>query len=640
MKTVKIVGAMVIWGAVVMLSSYTKTTEMIGMGDGTLLATDIYQPQDQGPGPWPAILIRTPYDRTRIGSIPVFKFTDMNGYAVVIQDMRGTGASTGIDSCGLDDGWGENRDGYETVEWMAEQSWCDGNVGMWGVSGPGTIQYLTAGSAPPHLKCLYPIVAVPSSYHYYIYPGGERIKRDNEEWAALQGVEYMLEAWDAHPCYDEFWARTNLAERWDSVVVPIYTIAGWYDVCIEGQLDAFSLLQAEGGEGARCNQKILIGPWTHGTGVLQAGELMYPENAALDVKAGEAIRWFDYWLKGEDNGIMDEPPVRYYQMGDPDNGITDIENVWMNADTWPLPSEPLDLYLLTDGSLDSLLPVSVDDYREYTYDPQNPVPTAGGRNIFPNSNTSRGPFDQRDIESHPGILVYTSQVLEEPVVVAGKVKAHLWASSDRLDTDWSVRLCDVYPDGRSMLVGDGILRARFCNSPAFEDEELLVPDSIYEFVVDLWSSAITFAEGHKIRVSVASSNYPRFEKNPNTGAPFKRDDYDILEATNRIYCDAQHPSYISLLIPTEEPGCITEVDNRSLVELDVSGDGVFFTVPESGFVTVEIYDVCGRQLETLLHNQVSAGVHRIDLPELSNGVYFARLEFNTSSVSTRFVLIR
>jgi predicted acyl esterase len=618
------------------LLAYGKATHMPQMRDGINLATDVYLP-DTDDSPWPTVLIRTPYDKDNIGSDDVSLFTDQNGYALVVQNTRGRYDSEGIDSVFMDDAWGEEkRDGYDCVEWVAEQSWCDAKIGTFGASADGITQYMMAGAAPPHLICQFVMVAVPSLYHYAVFPGGEFRKHDIQMWLLLQQASYMLSLFDEHPRYDTAWERINLAERWDSVVVPIYHFAGWYDLFLEGNLDAYSNLQVSGGEGARGNQKLLVGPWTHGTlGDNDPGDLFYPSNASFDYME-ESLRWFDYWLKGAKNGIMVEPRVKYYQMGDPASGVTEVENTWLEADIWPLPSEELHLYLYKDGSLDSVPPQVESANRRYDYDPRIPVQTVGGRNLF----LDAGPMDQRGIEVMPGIITYTSEELAEPLVVAGKITAHLWASSDRTDTDWSVRITDVYPDGRSMLVGDGILRARYHSSaPLFDSEELLIPDSIYEFEVDLWSSAITFAEGHRIRVAVASSNYRRFESNPNTGAAFKRDDEETLIAENRIYSDADHPSYISLPLPVEEPSAITEDTKPVLAPyaLKILDRTVSFSISQSGYASLELFDACGRKVAALYEGSVASGTHAVALPVLHSGVYFVRFEFGNSSLTAKFV---
>lgn len=601
--------------------AYVRYTTMVEMRDGVDLATDYYIPDGQGEGPWPAVLIRTPYNKGNTDPELVSAFTDRSGFVLVVQNTRGRFESEGIDSVFLDDGWGENQDGYDCVEWVAGQEFCDGEVGTWGASADGITQYMMAGAVPPHLKAQFVLVAAPSLYHYVVFPGGEFRKRDIELWLLAQGSTYMLSMFDAHPNYDSTWARVNLEERLSYVDVPIYHVAGWYDLFLEGNLDAFSYLQSTGGEGARGNQKLLVGPWTHGTlGERDPGDLVYPSNASSPDLEEETLRWFAYWLKGEDNGIMQESRVKYYQMGDPASGITEEENTWIEADTWPVPSHEFKLYLKKDRSLDSIPSSRALAYREFDYDPDNPTPTVGGRNLV----LAAGPKDQTGIE--PGILTYTSQVLEQPIKVAGKITARIWISTNRTDTDFSVRLCDVYPDGRSMLVGDGILRARFHDSPEFADPQLLEPDSIYEIEVDLWSSAVTFARGHRIRVGIASSNYPRFEPNPNTGVSFRRNDPNTQIAENRIYSDTYHPSQILLPIPGEEPAIKEKDGSQELVVKGLVFDEglVRFNLGESGVYRIVIFDVLGRRVFSRTA-ELEIGENRISLAKTASGVYFLRI---------------
>jgi hypothetical protein len=518
---------------------------MVAMRDGVQLATDLYVSDNSKQ--WPTILFRTPYDKSKI--LPLFvNHWVGNGYAFVVQDTRGRFASQGVDSLFLDDGWGERQDGYDTVEWIARQSWSNGKVGTFGGSANGVTQYLMAGSAPPHLVCQFVKVAPTNLYSQGCYPGGVFLKNLVEEWTKLQGNEYLLPFIFAHSSYDAMWERLDLSTRFDSVNVPIYHWGGWYDLFTEGTIEGFVGLQHGGAPGARGKQKLLVGPWTHDAdprSQRQQGELTFPPNSTYD-DFKEALRWFDYWLKGRNNGIMSEPPVKYYVMGSDESGAPG--NEWRTASDWPPPSQAAPLYFYANGDLMTAQPTATRDSLSYTYDPQNPVPTIGGRNLFP--PLQAGPYDQRSVETRPDVLIFTTPILEQPLEVIGKITVKLWVSSSAKDTDFMAKLTDVYPDGRTMLVCDGALRARHRYS--LRQEHFMTPDSVYECEIDLWSTAIVFNKGHRIRVAISSSNHPRFDPNPNTGRPFRSDNETVV-ATNTIHLDAGHPSHLVLPVTNGTP---------------------------------------------------------------------------------------
>ncbi|NOZ19858.1 MAG: CocE/NonD family hydrolase [Planctomycetes bacterium] len=514
---------------------------MVPMRDGTKLATDIYLPE--GDGPWPAILSRTPYNKTSNKNKRGARSLARNGYAVVAQDFRGRFASEGeTDMPFINDGWGKLQDGYDTIEWIVKQPWCNGKVGTSGGSALGITQIMTAGSTPPHLVCQSIGVACGSLYHHAAWQGGAFRKKLVEQW--LTGNKFSpdcLKLMTGNPNYNDLWRGMDASTRSEVINVPGFFQGGWYDVFNQGTIDAFMWRQYKGGEGARGKQKLLMGPWVHGRN-RKPGEVQFPENAVQIPKAADQGRWFDYWLKGEQNGIMDEPAVTYYVMGD----VSDPKapgNEWRFSDVWPVPSKATPYYIHADGTLSMEKPPADGKSKTYTYDPKKPVPTLGGCNLC----MKKGPYDQRKLENRPDVLLYTTVPLTQPVEVTGQIKAYLWASSSCRDTDFTVKLTDVYPDGRSMLVLDGIIRARHRNT--FEKDELLTPGEIYKFKIDLWSTSLIFNKGHRIRVAVSSSNYPRWDPNPNTGDGFRANDKTIV-AENTIYHDAEHPSHI--LLPVVE----------------------------------------------------------------------------------------
>ena len=511
------------------------TLHMVPMRDGTKLATDVYLPPDGQP-PYPVILMRTPYGRG--GGAGEAQKHCRRGYALVSQDIRGRGESEGHHAIIFHNGgWGKRRDGHDTLLWIASQPWCNGKVATFGGSAVGVTQNMLAPGAPDVLKGQVVIVAFSDMYSQAAYQGGVWRKSLLEGWLTLTGMaDVNLKTFRDHPNYDEFWSGLNPEAQAHRVSAPGVFIGGWYDIFLQGTINSFVTIHNHGGPDARGRCRLIIGPIAHGV----FDELKYPSNSKLP-PAAEASRLFDSWLKGKDNGVQKDKAVHYYVMGDP----TDENaggNFWRQADNWPPPVEITAFYFHPDRRLVRKTPPDGTEALSYRYDPNDPVPTVGGQNLL----LPKGPMDQRKIESRPDVLLFTTDVLDEPVEVTGRIYAKLYVSSDRPDTDFTVKLTDVYPDGRSMLVTDGILRASLRNS--FERSELLKPDQTYELTVDLWSTSLVFNKGHRIRVAVSSSNSPRFEPNPNTGATGAP-----RIATNTLRVSGEQLSHILLPIYRSEP---------------------------------------------------------------------------------------
>jgi len=304
-----------------------------------------------------------------------------------------------------------------------------------------------------------------------------------------------------------------------------------------GTINSFSIVQHKGGAGARGNCRLVMEPYGHGS----SNELTFPNSGSP--ATADIFRWFDTWMKNDGKDADKIPVVHYYVMGDPDDKSS-TGNEWRTADDWPIPAKMSPFYFCADGTLRQRRVRKKDVSLSYKYDPKDPVATIGGANL----TISKGPRDQRKVENRPDVLLFTSEKLDKYIEITGSVRVKLWASSSAADTDFTAKLCDVYPDGRSMIVLDGIIRARHRNS--METSELMKPGRIYEFDIDLWSTSLVFSPGHSIRVAISSSNAPRFEPNPNTGKISGKDDKTII-ATNRIYLDAERPSHI--LLPVIEP---------------------------------------------------------------------------------------
>jgi uncharacterized protein len=509
-------------------------TCMVAMRDRIRLATDVYLPGD-GQRKYPVIVARTPYDKTKGGGV-LAAVARLRGYALVVQDLRGRFKSEGHPAIIFgNDGWGDHQDGRDTLEWVARQPWCNGKIGSWGGSALGITQNMAAPVAPDELKGQFVAVAFSDYYSQAVYQGGAFRTQLIERWLRGNGlVETNLETFVAHPRYDDFWKRLNFETQAGKVRAPAVYSGGWYDIFLQGTINAFTAVHYHGGEGARGKCRLVIGPIGHGTFT----ELKYPPSAAKGPACGDAFAWFDHVLLGKPNAIAKEKAVHYYVMGDP----TDPKapgNSWRHTDDWPPPARATPFNCHPDGTLSRETPPEGNGAMTYAYDPKNPVPNVGGQEL----GVPLGPMDQRRVEKRPDVLLFSTAALDDAIEVTGRITAKLFVSSDCPDTDFTVKLCDVYPDGRSMLVTDGILRARHHKS--FEQESFLEPGQVYELNVDLWSTSLVFNKGHRIRVAVSSSNSPRFEANPNTGRPF-RADRETRVANNTLHVSLKYPSRIVL----------------------------------------------------------------------------------------------
>ncbi len=513
-------------------------TTFVAASDGIMLATDVYLPA--GDGPWPVVLMRTPYGKQDCEEDG--EDFSAAGMVLVAQDTRGRFASGGIDTVFRDDG----EDGRTTIAWIASQPWCDGNIGTFGGSALGVTQYMLAPGAGRELKAIMVGVASPNLYRHAFVQHGAIRESLNVNWLEGQGALAFYGEVRAHRMYDDWWAVTNVTHERDQVDCAGLHLGGWYDVFSQGTIDGFSSFQ-HSDSGAGGKQYLIMGPWTHEL-ERATGELVYPIDADLEI--GELMAdWFVHWLTAEDTGVREWPAALIYLMGAVDEPGAP-GNEWLELSAWPPVNRSFDLYLAADGALTSVVPDSGSIVM--IADPDNPVPTVGGCNLFPELIVNgramgSGPHDQRLIEVRDDVQVFTTAVLTEPLTVMGAISCTLWIDPDTPDLDLTVRLSDVYPDGRSMLVSDGIQRARFrCGD---DQKCLLTPGQPTRITVDLWSTALVFNAGHKIRVLVAGSNSPRFEVNPNHGGDLNGDEPAVV-ARPRLLFGAQHPSRLELPVPT------------------------------------------------------------------------------------------
>ena len=513
---------------------------MVKMRDGVMLAANVYLPQ--GKGPWPVILMRTPYLKDGLfgwgKGAP--RYTDA-GYAYVVQDVRGKGHSQGYYQAFVDD----IPDGYDTVEALAAEPWSNGVVGMTGASAMGITANLAAIAAPPHLKATYVIVA-PNETFTTSYLGGVLKQKDTLDWMSMQHVsQAALDAVEAGGTRSVFDERSGPGANLKYVKIPIYNVGGWYDIFNTGTIQNFEYLQNHGAAGARGNQKLSMGPFGHGE---LSGGLAYPgEDNLLRLRGGEEIRWFDYWLKGVDNGIMDEPPVSYFMMASAEKGAASPKNRRLHAANWPVAHRDVRLYLTPNLSLAAKAPVAPEAKTAYRFDPASPVPTVGGANL----TFARGPMDQRAIPARQDYLRFQTPVLDKDVTIAGPVTVELYAATDGPDTDFAAKLVDVYPDGYEALVLDAPIRARYRNGRMPDDVKMMTPGAPEKLTIDMWNTAITFEKGHRIALHITSSNSPRFAVNDNTGQPGGVHTLKPRVAVNTIYFDKDHPS--ALVLPVVYP---------------------------------------------------------------------------------------
>ncbi|HUP23645.1 MAG TPA: CocE/NonD family hydrolase [Thermoanaerobaculia bacterium] len=513
------------------------TEHMVAMRDGVRLATNVFLPE--GDGPWPAIVTRTPYSKDGRFGEGAARYTRV-GYAFVAQDTRGQFRSEGVYRPFETD----REDGYDTIEWIASQPWSNGKVGITGASAMGITGNYAASANPPHLVAAFVVVAPHSMLFESTFIGGVFKEADVGNWMRRQGAGDQVAERKRTVLLDNYWRGRDLPFLLDQVDIPIYNLGGWYDLFSNGNVANFEYLQYRGAEGARGNQKLFMGPFGHGQ---LEGELEYPQGGGIAQVFVEELRWFDYWLKGVDNGIMDEPPVKYYQMAAARKGSTSSKNGYRTADVWPPQHQQVAFYLTPSMTLSIALPPANDATSTYTFDPKNPVPTVGGANL----TLPLGPMDQREIGERGDYLRFETAPLTEDLTIAGRVTVDLWVSTDAPDTDFMVKLVDVYPDGYEALLLDAPLRARYREGRRPEDVKLMEPGKPELLRIDLWSTANVFERGHKIALHVTSSNFPRFEVNPNTGHAPGEEVATPRVARNAIHHGAAFPSALHLPVLEE-----------------------------------------------------------------------------------------
>jgi hypothetical protein len=555
--------------------------------DGVTLRADIYRPAAEGK--FPVLLTRTPYNKDGYASFG--QKGAARGFMVVAQDVRGRYTSEGE--------WytfkNEIDDGYDTVEWAAALPHSDGRVGMFSGSYVGATQMLAAIGHPPHLAGICPIVTASNYHENWTYQGGAFEQWFNESWtsglaqdtfdrllrdgdnallaskvlplthypvtnakfaadpaALTRQVAPYFEDWLAHPLYDSYWKQWSIEENFQNIQVPALTIAAWYDIFQDGSLRNYMGLRDHAATPeARAKQRLVVAIGGHSGWGQKIGAVDFGPAAPFDENE-VTLEWYDYLLMGKQNRFADAAhPVHIFVMG---------TNEWRDEESWPPKRAKETLYDLfalhpangangVSGSGALLKPgvltrTSGSPTDTYTYDPANPVPTVGGPLCCDATHLAPGPRDQREVEARPDVLVYSTGPLTQDLEVTGPVTLDLFASSTAVDTDFTAKLVDVWPDGTAINLTEGILRARFRESTS--EAKPLVPGKVYELKIDLWSTSNVFLKGHRIRLEVSSSNFPRFDRNLNTGKDTATST-TFVKATNTVLHDAQHPS--ALILP-------------------------------------------------------------------------------------------
>jgi putative CocE/NonD family hydrolase len=579
---------------------YAKLAHVrVAMRDNIRLDANVFHPE--GGGRFPTVLIRTPYGKG--SELPAGYQSFINhGYAVVMQDVRGRYGSDGV----FDALNQEGPDGYDTLNWIAAQPWSDGQIGMIGGSYLGIAQWRLALLNNPHLKAIFPVVSGSDEYLDRYYSSGGAMKLGHRllwlsdnltapgstkpkftdyiyhlplrtvDRAATRQTLGFYQTILNHPSYDSFWRHLSVLENIAQVRVPVFSVGGWYDNFAESDLNAFAALHKLDGP-SDSRHRIMIGPWAHNMSTLFPG-VNYGDDSSSPIRSYQ-IEWFDHWLKGAPEEArpfssetwhavraeVDEAPVHIFVMG---------VNRWRDEPAWPLArARSTPFYLSSAGAANTLAgngvlqakPERGDIRDQFTYDPRNPVPTNGGAvccdpKIFP-----WGPMDQRPVEKRRDVLVYTGAPLKQDLEVTGPIRVVLYASTSARDTDFTAKLVDVFPNGEARNLTDGILRIRY--RQGLDKPDLAQPGDIYPLTIDAGVTSNVFLAGHSIRLEISSSNFPRFDRNPNTGRAFA-DETSLKKAQQVIYHSRQYPSHLLLpVIPAAETEARHQVPGQQAPEL-------------------------------------------------------------------------
>ncbi len=554
-----------LWAQTPAASHASQSNIPVRVRDGAALVADVYLPEKDGK--YPVILIRTPYGKD--GYQGEASFFVRHGYVVVVQDTRGRGKSGGE--------WyafaHEADDGYDTIEWAAKQPWSNGKVVTMGGSYLAIDQWLAATRGNPHLAAMVTLVSPSDLYANAIHNGGALQYGTALTWSigtsrrmqsgqtapinwpelfrflpvrsatAEGGDEVKFYGdWTDHSARDAYWQALSWREAYTKLAVPVMHIGGWFDIFQEGTIENFLKMTARSPGVARSAQRLIVGPWAHGAFGSKVGQVDFGPQSRIDLRAKE-LRWLGHYVSGEQNGADSDAPVEIFVMG---------VNEWTKEKAWPpAGTKPTKYFLHSQGNANtsggdgtlSLATPKKEPVDHFDYDPANPVPTNGGGTCCSPAIMPWGPLDQRDVEKRQDVLVYSTAPLEQDFEVTGPVEVHLFASTSGRDADWTAKLVDVAPGGPAINLTDGILRARFRKS--LERPDLLEHGKVYEFSVSAGNTGNVFLKGHRVRLEVSSSNFPRFTRNTNTGNVPEKDSSFVV-AHQTIYHDKAHASYVLL----------------------------------------------------------------------------------------------
>ncbi len=532
--------------------------QAVAMRDGVDLATDIYLPEADGR--FPTLLVRDIYSNGSASNRQQYaRFATENGYAFVFQSARGRYDSDGH--------WypyfQEITDGDDTLTWISNQPWSNGKVGMFGTSYLASVQWLAALSGNSALRAIAPAMSPGNYYRDVAYPGGAFSLLSRARWGIgmvggrttasfavdwINGIDHLpletlaqsvgfnvrhFQDWLDHPSYDAYWKPLNLEARANEMRVPALNIGGWYDVFLRSTIGSYKTMTGEAAtQTAREGQRLIIGPWPHGWNVSQkTGDLDFGASSLVNVEE-LLLEWFDYWLK--DGSAPSGAPIKLFIMGD---------NVWREEQEWPLArTQYKEYYLHANKRLASEKPTGQSGSLQYLYDPENPVPTLGGNIMEP---SLRGPYDQAPLDGREDVLRFVTEAFTEQLEITGPIRAELYAASDSTDTDFMTKLVLVKADGVAINLVDGVIRARFRNG--FDEEQLIEPDVIYQYSIDMWATSYVLSPGDRLRIDVTSSNFPRLARNLNTGAEFARTT-EMKTAKQTIYMTEKYPSHVVIPI--------------------------------------------------------------------------------------------